>query len=160
MSFSCIKINGNSYHVKDATARTDIATLKTRVQTLENNAGSGGSGGSSGYTSTKLGAIGGYNQTQTLSQSWRNFDALMFAFYNENDDSADCFAIEVPRSVLEGCLLAENDYGDSCTHVLFDKNILGARQVLKVSSLTATSWKVISPTTYSGSNIGIYGIKY
>lgn len=160
MSFSCIKINGNSYHVKDSTARTDIASLKTRVQTLEDNAGSGSSGGSSGYTATELaGAFKGLNQTQTLTQSWRNFDALMFYCFQENDNNADCVAFEVPRSVLEGVLLAEESYGDSCDLWLYDQTINDMRFYLKVGNLTDTSWKVLGYNNF-GTYGGIYGIKY
>ena len=157
--FSCIKINGQSYNIKDATARNDIASLKTRVSTLESNSGSGGSG-SSGYTATELaGSFKGLNQTQTLAQSWRNFDTLMFYCFQENDNNADCVAIEVPRSVLEGVLLAEDFYGDSCDLWLYDQTISEMRFYLKVGNLTDTSWKVLGYNNF-GTYGKIYGIKY
>lgn len=94
---------------------------------------------------------------KTLSQSWRNFDALMFCGYQENDSSADFFAIEVPRSVFEGCLLAEESYNDTGTYVIYDQTLEGVRCRLVLSFLTETTWTIVGS---QGPNMDIYGIKY
>lgn len=94
---------------------------------------------------------------KTLSHSWRNFDALMFSGYQETDADADFFAIEAPRSIFEGCLLAQESYNDTGKHIIYDQTLNEIRCYLIVANLTETTWTVVGS---SGPNMDVYGIKY
>lgn len=136
------EVSGTAYEGSKGKANADaIAQLQSVVN--------------AGFSMTPITWTG--TTPQILSQSWRNFDALMFCGYQETDDNADFFAIEVPRSVFEGCLLAQESYNDTGDYVIYDQTLNGVRCYLKLSFLTETTWTIVST---QGPNMDIYGIKY